>query len=433
MRLQKDSQAWTSLRESAAAGGRFSGIEEEELDKHGKLSVLDRMICPSKLEHDIQQIDYLLSAHRASSASAATELEQRRAVYASALKWLESRRTPSKRGDWEHPHLVGCTALKYLPQRLHDDVASSYNEDMLPVVQPPQSGGPVLRQVDWSQIQKQFWEQGYAVLDQVLTDEYYEHVLQFSTESSCFTRMDFPYIGCYLPRVATPVIGNLTEELAASMPKVFNHNPLLMLSIYKHLRPRVVEQHRKPKWKLSYSEDGQPQSGSTTHNDFATVNVNFMISAEGAKMRGGGLEIFLCDPVGNQTDVDIEDSSVMDALVLQCPHVTIEYKPNRAIIFASSLFHKTEPFEFRKGYENSRAFMTFLYGENKSPSEHIATAPEDARVKFAAEIARKPPGGGGPTESDTGIWGKSIGDDNSNDEDDGSNDEDDRSNDEDDL
>jgi len=430
MRQQKDSQAWTTLRQSAAAGGRFSGIEAEELDKHGKLSVLDRMICPSKLEHDIQQMDYLLSAHRASSAAAATELKQRRAVYASALKWLESRLTPSERGDWEHEHLVGCTALKYLPERLHDDVASSYNKDLLPVIQPPQSGGPVLRQLDWSQIQKQFWQQGYVVVDQVLTDEHFEHVLQFSTESSCFTRMDFPYIGCYLPRVATPVIGNLTEELAASMPELFNQNTLLMLWIYKHLRPRVVEQQQKPKWKGSYSEDGQPQSGSTTHNDFATVNVNFMISAEGAKLRGGGLQIFLCDPVGNQTDIDIEDSFVMDALVLRCPHVTIEYKPNRAIIFASSLFHKTEPFEFRKGYENSRAFMTFLYGDNKSPLEHIATAPEDARVNFAAELARKP---AGDSATESGDDDNNAEDDNSNDENDRSGDEADRSNDEDDL
>jgi len=81
----------------------------------------------------------------------------------------------------------------------------------------------------------------------------------------------------------------------------------------------------------------------------------------------------------------------MSKLVRPCPNITVAYKPNRAIIFASSLFHNTEPFLFREGYPYTRGFMTMLFGHTRTVNETIALAPPRFRAAFEGEIARTVP------------------------------------------
>ena len=46
-------------------------------------------------------------------------------------------------------------------------------------------------------------------------------------------------------------------------------------------------------------------------------------------------------------------------------NVTVPYRQNRIVIFDSKLFHKTDEFRFKEGYENRRINLTFLYGTRK--------------------------------------------------------------------
>jgi hypothetical protein len=46
----------------------------------------------------------------------------------------------------------------------------------------------------------------------------------------------------------------------------------------------------------------------------------------------------------------------------QYANVTVLYRQNRAVIFDSALFHKSDQFRFQTGYENRRINLTFLYG-----------------------------------------------------------------------
>jgi hypothetical protein len=48
-------------------------------------------------------------------------------------------------------------------------------------------------------------------------------------------------------------------------------------------------------------------------------------------------------------------------------NITVPYAQNRAVIFDSSLVHKTDTFRFAKGYENRRINLTFLFGK---PEHH---------------------------------------------------------------
>ena len=43
----------------------------------------------------------------------------------------------------------------------------------------------------------------------------------------------------------------------------------------------------------------------------------------------------------------------------------IPYNENRAVIFNSNLFHETDIYEFKEGYENRRINVTLLFGRRK--------------------------------------------------------------------
>ena len=41
----------------------------------------------------------------------------------------------------------------------------------------------------------------------------------------------------------------------------------------------------------------------------------------------------------------------------------IPYSENRVVLFNSNLFHETDKFEFKEGYENRRINVTMLFGK----------------------------------------------------------------------
>ena len=50
------------------------------------------------------------------------------------------------------------------------------------------------------------------------------------------------------------------------------------------------------------------------------------------------------------------------------------YQQNRAVLFKSNLFHKSEQIDFKDGFENRRINITMLFGKSGRRNE-IATAP----------------------------------------------------------
>ena len=43
----------------------------------------------------------------------------------------------------------------------------------------------------------------------------------------------------------------------------------------------------------------------------------------------------------------------------------VPYRRNRAVIFNSDLFHRTDDLDFAPGYENRRINVTMLFGERR--------------------------------------------------------------------
>ncbi len=97
------------------------------------------------------------------------------------------------------------------------------------------------------------------------------------------------------------------------------------------------------------------------HADRAAVNVNFWISPDDANCdpKSGGLEVFKAEAPaawnfgrGNNEPEAIE--RVLDEQ--GGGSITIPHRSNRAVIFDSSLFHKTDDCHFRSGYINPQVY-----------------------------------------------------------------------------
>jgi hypothetical protein len=125
----------------------------------------------------------------------------------------------------------------------------------------------------------------------------------------------------------------------------------------------------------AYKYDSEWESGINLHADMAAVNVNVWLSADGADLMeegyGGGLVVFTARPPDDWTFESYNNADtdhVIETLLrpTDFANVTVHHRPNRAVIFDSALFHMTEKYRFRRGYENGRINLTFLFGEMRA-------------------------------------------------------------------
>ncbi|KAA9373499.1 hypothetical protein F5972_35330 [Microbispora cellulosiformans] len=152
-----------------------------------------------------------------------------------------------------------------------------------------------------------------------------------------------------------PLLLQVAEELRGTLPDVLGPYPLRQLWGFKN-------------------KDYLP-GDTTTHADFAAVNVNFWITPTEANLdeSSGGLIVYGVDapPDWNFHMYNGRQDLIKPFLARRkAEAVTIPYRANRAIIFNSDLFHATAEVRFRPGYENRRVNITMLYGERADDVHH---------------------------------------------------------------
>ena len=173
------------------------------------------------------------------------------------------------------------------------------------------------------------------------------------------------------------------ERLGAFFRDGFNC-PLL-LQIAEELRdcfPRMIGDSHPLRQLWGFKNGEYLPGNSTTHADFAAVNVNFWITPDSANLdaTGGGLIVYGVDAPANW-DFDSYNSRP-DRIhpylrQQQASAVSIPYRANRAVIFNSDLFHATAELHFRPGYENRRINITMLYGDRADDVAHQGLARSD--------------------------------------------------------
>ena len=188
-----------------------------------------------------------------------------------------------------------------------------------------------------------------VVVDDLLSPEALAGLQRFCRESTVWRRAyDAGYLGA-TPETgfACPLLAQIADELRDVFPAIFEAHPLRYL------------------WGFKYDSS---LSGIDVHADFAAINVNFWITPDEANLdpQSGGLVLW---DVAAPKDWDVvkynRDAGANRQFLEQAGArpITIPYRANRAVIFDSDLFHKTDQISFKPGYLNRRINVTMLYGD----------------------------------------------------------------------
>jgi hypothetical protein len=157
------------------------------------------------------------------------------------------------------------------------------------------------------------------------------------------------------------------------------HDPIfLQIAKELHLAMPLIMQNHSLRYMWAYKYDSEWESGINIHADMAAVNVNIWLSMDNADLKqqefGGGIIIYTARPPSHWSfesyNTDTTDRVVNELLrPTNFANITIQHKPNRAVIFDSALFHQSDRYRFRKGYENGRINLTFLFGDMQKGSK----------------------------------------------------------------
>ncbi|MFL6139739.1 MAG: hypothetical protein ACJ74O_18350 [Frankiaceae bacterium] len=200
---------------------------------------------------------------------------------------------------------------------------------------------------------------GLVVIDDFLAPPALDRLRRFCTESTVWsgTRYAEGRLGAFfVDGFNAPLLLQIAEEVRAALPQVIgDRHPLRQL------------------WGFKYA----PSSGalSTTHADFAAVNVNFWIAPTHGNLdpRTGGLIVHdVAAPLSWGFATYNEHPDLVDGYLSSrgARAVHVPYRENRAVVFDSDLFHATAPIRWRPEYADRRLNVTLLYGDRADDRHH---------------------------------------------------------------
>lgn len=188
-----------------------------------------------------------------------------------------------------------------------------------------------------------------AVVDDLLSADCLAALQRHCLESTMWFDVRHPpgYLGAMMSDgLACPVLLQVAEALRTRMPRMFGRSMLTQM------------------WAFKYESR---HAGTALHADAARVNVNFWITPDDANLSPGrsGLVIWnrIAPPEWN-FDVYNNDQTAIRRFLDDsgAQSITVPYRCNRAVIFDSDLFHRTDDFVFADDYRSRRINLTMLFG-----------------------------------------------------------------------
>lgn len=188
-----------------------------------------------------------------------------------------------------------------------------------------------------------------VVIEDFLTPEALDELRRYCAGSTIWRRIyEAGYIGA-TPEdgFAAPLLAQIAEEIQSTYPGIFAPHHFRYLGAFKY--------------------DSELSTGTNTHADNSAVNVNFYIAPDEANRdpASGGMEIWDVEAPDEETmrRYNSDEAAVRDFLKRSGAKSTIvPHRANRAIIFKSALFHKTDRCDFEEGYLNKRINVSLLFG-----------------------------------------------------------------------
>jgi tetratricopeptide (TPR) repeat protein len=304
-----------------------------ELKHNHGAPVLVTTVSKARIRHDAEQIRYLMDRG---------VLGREYTGYCEALERLRERAAQLADRSW----LMSVTADEARA------IAPSFNRILYYADCPQVLGGAVNPALDVAALEARYTERKPEILvvDGLLTEEALSSLRRFCLESTIWKR-DYPngYTGTFLgDGFACPLLLQIAEELRARFPAIFKRHRLMQA------------------WSFKQDNTG---TALAMHADAAAVNVNFWITSDEANLDpdSGGLVVWDREAPLEWNFKEYNNARneprVLQWLRRQGAHaITIPYRSNRAVIFNSDLFHKSDRFRFRDTYEDRRLNVTLLYG-----------------------------------------------------------------------
>ena len=206
---------------------------------------------------------------------------------------------------------------------------------------------------DWTEIEEQYFgsDPEIVCIDNLLSPIALAELQKFCLVSAVWHKdYDGQYLGAFAQEgFIGPRHCQIACELRAKMPRIFGGHRLRQLWSFKCM--------------------SQTHTGLKVHADFASVNLNFWLTPDEANLdpASGGL---IVHDVSAPTDWNFQDYNNNEKRIYEFLHangasrIKIPYRCNRAVLFNSSLFHETDKFQFKEGYENRRTNVTYLFGKS---------------------------------------------------------------------
>ncbi len=297
-----------------------------------------RRTSRAKLAHDIEQFAWLRDNRLLDDAEALRDLHAR------ALAAL--------------PEAIGNAQTIDLPAPLLRELDGRYNRFHLEIPTPAIRDGALNPDLDAVAIQADYSARkpGITWIDNLLRPETLDALRRYCLGSTFW--FDFHHVNGYLGAFfedgfAAPLLLQIAQELRQRFPAIFRDYKLTQL------------------WAFKYDSRLE---GIELHADIAAVNLNFWITPDTANLdpESGGLIVWDQAAPADWGLDEFNTSTVSgQARIQQFLHdsgaqaVRVPYRQNRAVLFNSDLFHRTDTIGFREGYENRRINITMLFGHRQ--------------------------------------------------------------------
>jgi tetratricopeptide (TPR) repeat protein len=290
-----------------------------------------------KLAHDVEQLEFLMA-----QGVAFKGLAKMHAAHAQVLGQLD--------GSAKRP--VDATQV-LLDRQQQELLAASYNRAHCVRYGEALDSAVLNPGLDRAKIQSDYKRSSpsICVIDDFLQPEALEALWRHCLESTFWH--DSRYLGGYLGAYweqgfGSPLLVQIAAELRAALPNMLGNHALRQM------------------WAYKYDSQG---GGIGVHADSAAVNVNFWITPDEANLdqdRGGLLVHHVRAPKDwEHGDYNSWESEAKIETLLAASgadSTRVPYRANRAVLFDSDLFHRTDHYRFKPGYLQRRINVTMLFG-----------------------------------------------------------------------
>jgi Flp pilus assembly protein TadD len=192
-------------------------------------------------------------------------------------------------------------------------------------------------------------ECGAMWFDDLLTPQALAGLRRYLLESTIWH--DFSHIGGFVASyledgLACPLLLQIADELRGAFPELLEKHPLTQAWAFKGL---------------------QAKAAIDAHADDAAVSVNFWVTPDAANLNPDCSGLVVCQvpppPEWQIKDYDDDKARIAEFLERHASEsLIVPYRENRAVLFESRLFHRSDAPEFAAGYENHRINLTLLFG-----------------------------------------------------------------------